>query len=658
MSKPTWGAATLASASLFACSSFYACTAAAQSAADTLPEITVTAIRDEQAIQKTGSAVTVISREEIETAGPRSFKDVLQGVPGVTINETSGPGSTSTVYLRGSDSRHTLVLIDGVRANDPSSTGGEVDFALLAPINIERIEVLRGPQSALYGSDAIGGVINIITRKGEGPARTVVRAEAGSYGTLATSAGVSGSTKDVSYSFVLNQFRTNGFSRYAAGRENDATARQAASGRVSYRANEWLTLEAGGTALRTQIEYDAAYGLKPDSASNSRGFVGSAFQRAIIEYGDGKLTLTASQSQTRRNYTAVSRDLYSANWDDLNEPVYVADYLSRLRYVGARFGTEAQNDLRLGAFGQLTTGVRYETEKATSKIEDILPAAKVTPGGGSQSTGSAYALYSVSLFNRLHLSAGGRVDNVSTSGAFWTYRLTGAYVIDETGTKVRSSFGTGAKSPSLYQLADPLYGNPNLRPETSRGWDIGVDQYLWDRRLKVFVTYFDTRMQNLITADAPLYHYYNVAAASATGVEFGAEIQPADVLKVRVSYTHLTTKDLSAGRPLLSGLPLLRRPANEARASLAWTPTTALVIEPVIRIVGARDDVYYNETAYQSERVRLASFVRYDLRAEYKVNDSVSVFARGENLTDKRYVEAFGFRQTGRAAYAGFTSAF
>ncbi len=650
MSKPSWGAAVMAGASLYACSSFNACSAAAQDVAAALPEITVTAIRDDQALQKAGSAITVVSGQEAEKSGSRSFRDVLQGVPGLTINETAGPGSTSTVFLRGAESRHTLLLIDGVRMNDPSSTGGEVDFGLLAPINIERIEVLRGPQSALYGSDAIGGVINIITRKGEGPARFTARVEGGSYGTITTSLGVSGSEKDVSYSFVLNQFRTNGFSRYALGSENDATARLAGSGRVSYRASDWLRLEGGATITQTHAEYDAGYGLTPDSASHSTSRVATLFQRAIANYEFGKVTLMTFQGRTVRSYTDVS------SYQDYFSPA-ILNSLAKSQYVGDRLGAEAQNDLRLGAFGQLSTGVRYEREAARNAYVETLDYAFSDQSKSSQSTRSAFALYSISLFNRLHLSAGGRVDSVSTSGTFWTHRLTAAYEIQETGTKLRTSYGTGAKAPSLFQLTNFPYGNPDLKSETSRGWDVGFDQYLLDRKIRLSASYFENRLQNLITCDLPSASavsclYFNVAHASINGVELGAEYQsPVEAVRLRLGYTHLQTTDPD-------GLPLLRRPANEGRVSVAWDAAPNLVIEPVIRYVGVRDDKWFNEATGSTERVRLSAFVRIDVRADYKVNERVSVFARGENLTDRRYVEAFGFRQSGRAVYAGVQSTF
>ena len=256
------------------------CAAQAQAPSSPLPppDFVVTPTRTPQAISRAGSAVTVITADEIAKESPKSVADVLRRSPGLTVTESGGPGSSTTVRIRGAESRHTLVLIDGVRVTDPSQASAEFDFAQLVPTDIERIEVLRGPQSALYGSDAIGGVINIITRKGRGAPRVSVGSEAGSYGSKGLRAAVSGGTGALSYAFSLSGYDTAGFSRYGyrIGRiertrawplEADATKRLGASGRVSLALTPNVEVELGGYASLNNAQYDAGFGEVPETPS-------------------------------------------------------------------------------------------------------------------------------------------------------------------------------------------------------------------------------------------------------------------------------------------------------------------------------------------------------------------------------------------------------
>src|SRR3954466_12841838 len=221
------------------------------------PDIVVTPSRTAQPIQRAGSAITVITPEEIEQSSVRDVGDLLRRSPGLTVTQNGGPGQIQTVRLRGGESRHTLVLIDGIRVNDPSTTGREFDFSTLVLADVERIEVLRGPQSALYGSDAMGGVINIITRKGGGPPRAHVSVEAGSYGTKETKGGISGGDGRVDYAFGFAAFDSAGFSgfgyriprlRYLApwGFEPDSARRTGVTGRVGVNVSGGVPLELGG----------------------------------------------------------------------------------------------------------------------------------------------------------------------------------------------------------------------------------------------------------------------------------------------------------------------------------------------------------------------------------------------------------------------------
>ena len=604
-------------------------------AQDAPPDIVVTPNRLPQSIQQIGSALTVISHDEIEREGAKSVRDILDGQPGITIIENGGPGTPTSLFMRGSNSNHVLVLIDGMRVNDPTTVSGDLDLSIVPPQAIERIEIVRGPQSALYGSDAIGGVVNIITKKGQkGPPLWQLRTEGGSYGTYSSKLAVSGATEDTTYSLGLNQYHTDGFQRYgyrvarlAALAPNgvDPFSRLGGFGKVSKRINDWLTLEVGFNVARERLQFDSGSGLDPWIPNTQTGSLATAYQKAIAENGPFRTTLTTFET---RIYRELGQYLKSVD----------GDYDGHYKYKGTRWGAELQEDIKLNQYGTLTFGTRYENERAKGNEDGAAYDYR-------QTTRSAYTLYQVSLFQKLHLSAGARYDDVSNIGGFATYRLTAAYDLTQT-TRLRSSYGTGAKAPSLYQLYVPIYNNPNLKPEKSAGFDVGVEQTFLDGDARVSLTYFNSKIENLIVADPPAYIPNNVAHASISGVELAGDYNLVPTFaKLKLAYTWLDTRDET------TGLALLRRPRQAGRASRVFTPTPELTIEPILRLVSTRADKFTINDV--TSRVILASYARIDLAVDYKLNKTVSLFARGENLTNARYEDIYNYGTPGRSAYAG-----
>ena len=643
----------LLAASVSFCALFVG-TAQAQSpeVSTSLPDLVVTATRTPLAISQAGSAISVITAEEIAKESPKSMADVLRRVPGVSVVESGGPGGTTSVRIRGGEARHTLVLIDGIRVNDPSSGSAEFDFANLVATDIERIEVLRGPQSALYGSDAIGGVINVITRKGKGAPRFSTSVEGGSYGTKAARAAVSGSSGPVSYAFSTTGFDAAGFSRYGyrIGRientrllplEADNVQKLGASGRVAVALSPDVELEVGGYGSFNGAQYDAAFGDLPDSPSQSQQRLFEGHTRLTAYALDGLLrnSVLVSASRTSRHYRDVSSfGLPALSWSNTD-------------FTGDRVAAEYQGDLKLGPFGLLSFGAKVERERITAMARDILPFA--TPeretNDASQTTRSLFALHQFTLFENLHLSLGGRLDDIEDGDRFGTWRATAAYEIPDTGMKIRGSVGTGAKAPSLYQLFDPAFGNPALESERSVGFDVGVDQRLLDDRLLLSATFFANRFRNLIDfatsdecrPDQIFGCFVNVARATTSGVELSAEVDLVPSwLRIRAAYTHLEAIDRQ------TDLRLARRPRDEGRLGLILTPMTGLSIEPSVTFVGSR----FSSTG---EQLKLQPYARFDVYADYKIDDTFSVFARAENLTDARYQEVFDYGTAGRSFYAG-----
>ncbi|MGM4929092.1 TonB-dependent receptor plug domain-containing protein [Tardiphaga sp. 619_E2_N8_5] len=625
----------------------------AQSSAEQLSEIVVTADRAPEQLNRTGSSISVVSGETIATSNPGSLVDALRTVPGLDISENGGPGGTANVRLRGGNTGQTLVMIDGIRVNDPTAASGDFEFAMFTPSAIERIEVLKGPQSALYGSDAMSGVVNIITKKGSGPAQVNVRTEAGSYGTVMTQGSLTGSNGPWSYAFTGGGQHSNGFSRYGyripalearfPNLENDSFDRVGGSARIGYDAGEGIRLESGIVHSFTRSAYDAATGTLPDTPSAATRLLQTVYGRVGIDSFGGILThnVTVSNTHTERMFDDVS---YRTNRLPANTTEKISDY------VGNSLGAEYQATLKLGAFGSLVYGAKTQTETAQTYSTNISPVAgPLTPLlAKQQDTNSIFALWSVPIGERLNVTLGGRVDDVVDVARFETWRATAAYNITETGTKFRASAGTGAKAPTLFQLYDTTYGSRNLTPETNFGYDAGIDQSLFNGRVVLSVTGFSTDYSNLINfvsdASRPLGYYVNVARAETSGLEVGGNV---DVIpgwvKFNVAYTYLHAQDLS------TDTVLARRPKNFARFALTITPTDKWMIEPRVTTVSKRFS-----SANQVGQVD--AYTRVDLYTEYKIDANWKVFARGENILNEHYQEVLNFGTTGPAAYAGFNA--
>ncbi len=627
-------------------------------------QITVTANRIPTSIERSGSSVTVISAEDIRKSNPATVVDVLRQVPGLAISSNGGPSQPTTVLLRGGASRHTLVLVDGVRVNDPSSVEGEFDFSTLVPADIERIEVLRGPQSALYGSDAMGGVINIITRKGRGDPRVSLSVEGGSYATRALTASVSGGASTYSYALSLTGAQTAGYSTIGArigrfearsplGLENDGFTRLGGSARFSFRPAPGTEIEFGFTRSRNRTQFDQTFGVF-DVPARSASDATTGFLRATVDSFDGLL-------KTRVTLYGNRTDRYIRS-DAYFPPFFGVGGFGRsdFAFVGTRTGGEAQSTLDLRQLGSLTWGGALENERYTGRSTPVLDpfgGDVPTQNRAQRETRSAFLMHQITLGERLDVSLGGRMDDVQKVSTFFTGRATAAYRITETSTKLRTSFGTGAKAPALDQLYNPSYGTPSLRPERSIGGDVGIEQQLLDGRAQVSVTGFANRYRDLFVfapfdtntftystcppAQANSGCYYNQASARTRGLEVEGRLQllPGFVT-LSGSYTYLDARDTQ------TGFKLARRPMNQGRMQLTLTPVEGLTIEPSVMLVGQR-------FSSPGQRQMLQPYARFDMRVAYKLNANFEIYVRGENLTDAKYQDVAGYGTPGRSAYAG-----
>lgn len=600
--------------------------ARAEEAEVEIPTITVTAPYRgiPTTIARAGSSVSVVTADEIRRTGARTLNDVLATVPGVALNSSGGEGAATSVYIRGANNGQSLVLVDGVRLGDPSATDGGFNFGAYPLDNVERIEVLRGPQSALYGSDALGGVINIVTKKPEGPLAVTATAEVGSYVTHRETLSVSGSKNGVSLLAGGAALRTSGFSSFARGSEKDATTRLNGYGKISWEIDEDLSLDLAIDGARTKGEYD---GFGYDTPAN----------RGTTDILNGRATLTRKAFDDRW----ISALTVFAN---SNKRVFDED-VSYATYDGLRAGLEYQGTARLGDWGTTVFGAGYEREAIDSlyDYDDGFFQSKTTVKDDLDHLW-AFALYQYSPTERWHLSASARVDDYEQSGTFGTWRLTSAYEIFETETVLRASLGTGAKAPTPYQLFSQ-YRNPNgLDPETSIGGDVGIEQTLWDGRAKLSASLFYNRFEDLIGFEGN--RYVNVKNAETAGLELSGSLAIVpNALNLTASYTYLDARDLDAGK----ALP--RRPRNAGSIGLSYTGIDRLTLGAKVLLVGDRRDIDFN--TFPASDVTLSGYARVDLDASYALNDNVELTGRIVNLFDTRYEEVLDYGTPGFSAYAG-----
>jgi vitamin B12 transporter len=421
--------------------------------------------------------------------------------------------------------------------------------------------------------------------------------------------------------------------------EADNAQRLGAAGRVTIALSPDAELEFGGYTSFTGAQYDAAFGDLPDSPSQSQQRLFEGHTRLTAYAFDGLLknTFLVSANRTNRHYRDVMA-FGPLSWTNTG-------------FTGDRVSAEYQGDLKLGTFGMFTFGAKAERERFVSSTRDVLPfpSPKRETNDASQTTRSLYALHQFTVFDNLHLSLGGRLDDIEDGDRFGTWRATAAYEIPNSGMKVRGSIGTGAKAPSLYQQFDPMNGTPNLKSEHSVGFDVGVDQRLLDDRLLLSATFFANRFRDLIDyaaadtcrPDQVFGCFVNIGRATTSGVELSAEadIVPA-WLRVKAVYTHLDAFDQKTDQRLA------RRPQDEGRLGLIVTPVAGLTIEPSVVFVGTR----FSTTG---EQEKLQPYARFDIYADYKIDDTFSVYARAENLTDARYQEVYNYGTAGRSFYAG-----
>ncbi|MBM3555398.1 MAG: TonB-dependent receptor [Alphaproteobacteria bacterium] len=605
----------------------------------TLPETVVTANRVQTRLDEVGASVTVLTAEDLERRQIKTMVEALREVPSLSVQQIGGPGRQTSVFTRGANSNHTLVLVDGVRMNDPSDPSGAFNFANLTTLGVDRIEVVRGPASTLYGSDAIGGVINIITAKGQGPMQGKAFAEGGSFRTGAAAAQAKGSEGRFNYNISAGRLQTRGTSVTAPRRRTNGRNDEP----DGYNVNSWNSRL--GADLSDTFEI----------ALFSRGDVSHGFTDVAAEDPD-----SADKQRQMSNRLAGKLSLFDGDWVqtfgvshmlmdrvNTNDPDRFSTSRSRSTGHGERRKAEWQNDVKVAPGWLVTAGTEHEVNEFTSTNWSATSNAR-SKGTDANSAGYAQAKWDI---NRdTHVTGGARVDHHDAFGNFPTWRISPTYLVRDTDTRFKAAMGTGFHAPALFQLygRSGTFGpNPDLQPEISRGWELGFEQGV-GKDAAFGSTYFKTNIRDLITSNAAGTMSVNINTAQTYGVESFGRWQPTDRWSLRLDHTYQRTEDASIGQELV------RRPKHRVGGSAEWQATDEWMVGSGLLYRGHRADSDADTFGriYTQGATVMRLFTRYD------VNDGVQLFARIENALDRRYEEPSGYNQPQRAYYAGVRVAF
>ncbi len=571
---------------------------------------------------QTGSSVTVVTSEQIQRSGQSSVLGVLRGVAGLDVVQQANPGSVTSIFMRGANSEHTKVLLDGIPLNNPADPTRRFDFGNLTVDNIERIEVVRGPQSLVYGSDAIGGVINIITKRGEGPLSSQVSAMGGSFGTHEERVSASGGDDTRYYSFGASYLQSDGFSalsRRFGGIEKDGYRNASFSGRYGWMPTETLNVDYVFRYTDADVEID--------------GFLADDLIR-----------------QTKTNQFFNRIQLQSLLWDGLVEQKVGFSYTDHAvvdtnpgffgtpRFDGQNSQLDYQANLQLHETNTLTAGVDYLHEQG-SPFDNARQ---------SQHLKGVFVQDQFRIGQRSYTTIGTRWDDHSVAGTAQTYRFTQVFDIYETGANIHSSIGRGFRAPAISQRFG-FVGNPNLRPEFSKGWDIGFGQTLFDSNVVLDATYFRNDFTDLIQfvfdPNAPngIGFLENVQLAEAMGVELTSSVQLTADTSLTLAYTYTDTEDL------LNQRRLLRRPRNKVGLNIQHRCLDDRAnINAYLLYVSNRQD--FDEFG---GIIELADYITLNLSGTYRLTEAWELFGRVDNLTDSDYEEVYSFATPGISAYAG-----
>ncbi len=615
-----------------------------------LPETVVTATRLETPLEEVASSITVITRADIEAKQQRTIVDVLSSVPGLRVVQSGGLGKQTSVFSRGSNSNHTLILVDGIEVSDASTPNGAFNFAHLLTSDIERIEVVRGPQSTLFGSDAIGAVVNITTTLGSGPAQYLAQVEGGSFDTAGGALKASGSKGNLRYAFGTSYLDSDGESvspariralQAGATEEDDGYTYKSFSVRLGYDLAEDVDVGLAIHHIRTEVETDQPI-EDPDAYERTRQWFVRADVR--LDLFEGLVESIAAVSFTRHNR------------DSFNVPG-IANTLQRSDGQGDKEKLELQNNY-LGLDNHILT-LGLESELDTLRNVQFSNFSGFTIQGSTNADARTNAVYVQDQFSfneRVFGTLGVRYDDHDALGSKTTYRFAPVITFPERRLRLKGSVGTGFRAPALFQLfgntrssnGGTFTGDPNLRPEESTGWEVGFEQSLRSGNLVVGSTYFDQEIKNLLETkftgnDSTVI---NLKQADIYGFETFVTARLSPRWTIRLDHTFTRAENKSTGNDLR------RRPKQKVNLGVRHQASDRLSWVGALRFIGSGKDVSGNPLA-SSQEIHKGSHTVVDLSASFDVNEDTEVFGRIDNLLNRRFETADGLAGPSRGVFVG-----
>ena len=635
-------------------------TAADETEPVTMEEVVVTATRTETALDKVGgSSVTVITAEDIKARKLDMVDDVLRSVPGLDVVSSGSLGSGSTVSIRGAASKNTLIMVDGIMYNDPSSPSRGADLANLNVDNIERIEVVRGPLGALYGSNATAGVINIITKKGTGKPTAYIGGEYGSYNTWKLYGGTSGKLKKFNFSLTASRTETDGFSSANADNpdiahdgntsEKDSWENTTLSGKFGVDITDNFDINAVFRYIDASVQLDDFNGFAADHWDYS------TFPATLVPNGPKKQKQETDQLFGEFNvhnyfFNHFFESEFYYKISDQKRDIFDADGNFFQNFDGRTDKLGWQGGLNFSDINFLSFGFMYFEEKLEQRDSPEKSA----------DTKSYWASDQLFLSDEHFIVVGSvRIDDHSQFGTESTWHIAPSYLIDQTGTTLKGSVGTGFRSPSLFELfADPIPmfsfrgGNPNLDAEKSRGWDAGFEQALFKGKVKFGVTYFYTLFKDKIefVFDTTTFTstYENLVGDTKTrGVEAFAQWTPLDGLDLLLNYTYIDTEEPD-------GESLPRIPKNKFYFNTRYRFFDKCTLNLDAYYVDERKTFESAADKNGNPVKKLDDYFLVNLATYYDVTKHVQLYGRIDNLFDEFYEEAWSYATPGFSIYCGF----
>ncbi|MCX7856571.1 MAG: TonB-dependent receptor [Deltaproteobacteria bacterium] len=594
----------------------------------------------------TQGSVNVITSEEIELRHLDYAKDALGTLPGLNLTRSGGKGALTGLFIRGMNSEHTLVLLDGMELNDPTSSNRSFDFGHFLLENVERIEILKGAQSLSYGSDAIAGVVNIVTKTGKGKPTFSLTSSAASHSTFRESGSLSGGTEKINYFLSFTREDSKGISsadKRFGNDEKDSYRNSTLFSKIQVKPNENIGIHFLLNHINSYKELDYGAGPKGDDPNYDSRLKNLVLKGSLdIKLFDGKWTqkLSYGVNDMYRNYE--------------NDPDPVRTFWSRYSYEGAIEKIEWQNNMVIRSDNEIVFGIEYERENA--KYESLSSWGKDIMPKKSTHTISLYVQDRFDIKDRVQGIIGIRTDDHSRFGTETTFRIAPSLSISETRTRLKGSYSTGFKAPTVYQLfapADPFMGpvgNKDLKPEKTKSYEIGLEQMFFKDRMSLGVTYFENYVKDLIIFDYDpvLWVYYgfkNVGKAETKGFEFTLSGTLTESLNFTLGYTLCHARDKEADEPLP------RRPKHKFDAAFQYRVLDRASFGLECQYIGER----YNNTGRGR---KMGGYTVFGGSVDYRINKNLLVFGRVENMFDKHYYEVWGYGTEGRVLKGGIKLTF